>query len=63
MVRVWRAGFEGRSERIQGVVVHLGSGRQITFSDTHPLIRFLTEAGDAERAAPGPAPPSTADEE
>jgi hypothetical protein len=43
MVRVWRSSDSERSERVRGVAVHLGSGRQITFSEAGLLVRFLAE--------------------
>jgi hypothetical protein len=64
MVRVWRAVFEERSERVRGVAVHLGSGRQITFSEPQLLIRFLAEAGGAtDGRAPDPGSPPTSEQE
>lgn len=47
MVRIWRPMSEERSEGVRGVAVHLGSGRQITFSEPRRLIDFLAEAGGA----------------
>ncbi len=53
MVRVWRPGDGERSEGVRGTAVHLGSGRQITFSAAHGLIAFLREAA-AEHDGPAP---------
>ncbi|MGA9115087.1 MAG: hypothetical protein WB802_15010 [Candidatus Dormiibacterota bacterium] len=53
MVRVWRPGDGERSEGVRGTVVHLGSGRQITFSAANGLIAFLREAATPDD---GPVP-------
>ncbi len=64
MVRVWRPVVEERSEGVRGHAVHLGSGRQITFSEPRSLIRFLAEAGGAAHAAaPDPGSLPTTHEE
>jgi hypothetical protein len=47
MVRVWRPGDGERPEGVRGTAVHLGSGREITFSGAQPLIAFLSEAATA----------------
>ncbi len=41
MVRVWSPGGDERSEGVRGTAVHLGSGRQITFTEPGRLIDFL----------------------
>jgi hypothetical protein len=51
MVRVWKPGDGERSDGVRGVAVHLGSGRQITFSEPGRLIAFLGEAAAAEEGA------------
>jgi hypothetical protein len=44
MVRVWRPGDGERPDGVRGVAVHLGSGRELTFSEPDRLIAFLGEA-------------------
>jgi len=44
MVRIWRPGDGKSPEGVRGMAVHLGSGRQITFSEPGRLLRFLGEA-------------------
>lgn len=64
MVRIWKPANEERSEGVRGVAVHLGSGRQITFSEPLRLIHFLSEAGGAsDRAVPDRGSPSISDKE
>ncbi len=48
MVRVWKLDNGERSDGVRGVAVHLGSGREITFSEPGRLIAFLGEAAVAE---------------
>ena len=48
MVRVWRPGDGEHADGVRGVAVHLGSGREITFSEPDRLIAFLGEVTAAE---------------
>ncbi len=64
MVRVWSPGDGERSEGVRGVAVHLGSGRQITFSEAGRLIAFLGEAAAADNGvAPMQEVPQDLDQE
>jgi len=55
VVRVWTPGDGERPEGMRGTAIHLGTGREIRFSDPQRLIAFLDEevsAGDGPASAP-----------
>ena len=49
LVRVWRPDSEERPEGLRGTVVHLRSGREVTFTDPAALVRFLADADLSDR--------------
>ena len=61
-VRVWTPAAAERPEGLRGTALHLGSGRQITFTEPGSLIEFLGEAagpGDPLRPATRVPPSAT----
>jgi hypothetical protein len=60
LVRVWTPDGKERPAGMRGTAAHVSSGRQVTFTESEALIRFLIEAasaGDSDQ----PAPPSSRD--
>ena len=57
LVRVWRSGADEPYDGLRGTVVHLGSGRQLTFSEPASLLEFLNGTAELRLSAPGLADP------
>ncbi|MFZ0920041.1 MAG: hypothetical protein WAN83_08195 [Candidatus Dormiibacterota bacterium] len=57
LVRVWRPDGEHRPEGLRGTAVHLGSGREVTFTRAETLVTFLADAGPPQNEV-APAQPT-----
>ena len=54
VVRIWRPGLGDAPAELRGTAVHLASGRDVTFTESETLIRFLA-AGTSGETASAPA--------
>jgi hypothetical protein len=57
MVRVWTPEGDGWSPGVRGTATHLGSGRQVTFTEAAGLIEFITPGSSPEEPAAEATPP------
>ena len=44
LVKVWRSGADEPYDGLRGTVVHLASGRILTFADPTSLLEFLNQS-------------------
>ncbi|MHB8490176.1 MAG: hypothetical protein ACYDCS_13130 [Candidatus Dormibacteria bacterium] len=55
LVRVFRPDAEDCPEGLRGTVVHVRSGREVTFTGPEALVTFLAGAGGSDGDHPAPA--------